>query len=244
MLPRLPPRLTIALEVAFFVATLVLALIWNADPDGRWEPALALVFVATAGLEIYRRRAPAGPQDRFATPADRLRHRERLRQLLQEEIYNCRAKGLRQDVIVRDAARVDVYPDTDPNDTGISAWFRVGLIDTYERGICLGLRYGGLKACEGGYRFVDYVNDEAADRTVLLIGNVPYDSIVEVNLDGDKIYGYPHIFCHFDHAGEPYERLWFAERKQLTETHPYFELVAEYEDVKRNNPTDGELHFF
>lgn len=42
MLPRLPPRLTIALEVAFFVATLVLALIWNADPDGRWEPALAL----------------------------------------------------------------------------------------------------------------------------------------------------------------------------------------------------------
>ena len=243
-MPRPFPRLIVGLELAFFALTLVLVIVWNADPDGDWEPALALVAVATAGLEICRRRMPSAPGDRFASPAERLRHRERLRQLLQEEIYNCRAKGLRQDVIVRDAARVDVYPDTDANDTGISAWFRVGLIDTYERGICLGLRYGGLKACEGGYRFVDYVNDEAADRTVLLIGNVPYDSIVEVNLDGDKIYGYPHIFCHFDHAGEPYERLWFAERKQLTEIHPYFELVAEYEDVKRNNPTDGELHFF
>ena len=142
-MPRPFPRLIVGLELAFFALTLVLVIVWNADPDGDWEPALALVAVATAGLEICRRRMPSGPGDRFASPAERLRHRERLRQLLQEEIYTCRAKGLRQDVIVRDADRVDVYPDTDPGEKGISAWFRVGLIDTYERGICLGLRYGG-----------------------------------------------------------------------------------------------------
>lgn len=34
MLPRPSLRLTIVLEVAFFLATLVLALIWNADPEG------------------------------------------------------------------------------------------------------------------------------------------------------------------------------------------------------------------
>lgn len=243
-MPRLPLRLTIALELAFFVATLALAIVWNADPQGNWEPALALVLVATAGLEIYRRLLPAAPRERFPSVAARLQHRERLRQLLQERIYECRGKGLRQDVIVRDADRVDHYPDLDGTDKGVSPWFRAGLIDTYERGICVGLRYGGLKACEGGYRFVDYVNGEASDRTALLIGNIPYDAIVEVNLDGDKVYGYPQIFCHYDYAGEPYERTWFAERKDLTETHPYYEPVAEYDAVRRNNPTDGELHFF
>lgn len=94
-MPRPFPRLIVGLELAFFALTLVLVIVWNADPDGDWEPALALVAVATAGLEIYRRRMPSAPGDRFASLADRLRHRERLRQLLQEEIYTCRAQALR-----------------------------------------------------------------------------------------------------------------------------------------------------
>ncbi len=62
-MPRLSLRLLIALELACFVTTLVLAVVWNADPDGAWEPALALVAVATAGLEIYRRSSSQGTRD-------------------------------------------------------------------------------------------------------------------------------------------------------------------------------------
>jgi hypothetical protein len=180
---------------------------------------------------------------RFFSNAERMKHRERLRKLLQEEIYDCRAKNLRQDVIVRDVDRADSYPDTDEITRGISPWFKAGLIDTYDKGVLLGLRYGGLKECEEGYRFVDFVNGEKSDRTALLVANVPYDSIAEVNMDGDEYYSFPHIYCHFDFDGQPYECMWFAERKHLNESHPYFEKIADYEEVVRNNPTDGNLHF-
>jgi hypothetical protein len=232
-----------AIEILLFCTTLVFAVIWFRDPAGNWEPLLAIFGCATVGIELLRRFGPAQRTDRFTSNAERLKHRERLRQLLQDEIYNCRAKNLRQDVIVRDVDRADSYPDTSEADKGISPWFRVGLIDTYDKGVLMGLRYGGLKECNGGYRFVDFVNEEQSDRTALLVANVPYDSIAEVNLDGDEYYNFPHIYCHFDFGGQPYERMWFAERKQITETHPYFEKIADYEDVVRNNPTDGKLYF-
>jgi len=230
-------------EIFFFVATVVLAIVWYTHPRGNWEPLLALAGTGTVGMELYRRLRPKSKNDRFASNVERIQHRERLRKLLQDEIYNCRAKELRQDVIVRDVKRVDNYPNVDEESKGISPWFRVGLIDTYDRGILLGLRYGGLKECEAGYRFVDFVNEEKSDCTVLLVGNVPYDSIAEVNMDGDEYYNYPHIYCNFDFDGQPYEKLWFAERKYLSETHPYYAKVADYADVVRNNPTDGELFF-
>lgn len=62
-------------------------------------------------------------------------------------------------------------------------------------------------------------------------------------MDGDEYYSFPHIYCHFDFNGQPYEHMWFAQRKQTTETHPYFEKIADYDDVVRNNPTDGNLYF-
>ena len=236
-------RVVKAIEILLFCATAVLAIIWYRDPAGNWEPLLAISACATAGLDLFRRFGPVQRADRFSSNAERLKHRERLRQLLQDEIYNCRSKKLRQDVIVRDVDRADSYPDTSDTGKGISPWFRVGLIDTYDKGVLLGLGYGGLKECDGGYRFVDFVNEEKSDRTALLVANVRYDSIAEVNLDGDEYYNFPHIYCHFDFNGQPYERMWFAEQKQITETHPYFEKIADYDDVVRNNPTDGKLYF-
>ena len=232
-----------AIEILLFCATVVLAVVWYLDPAGNWEPLLTILACTTAGVELVRRFGPIQRADRFPSNAERLKHRERLRQLLQDEIFNCRVKQLRQDVIVRDVDRADSYPDTSDGGKGISPWFRVGLIDTYDKGVLLGLRYGGLKECAGGYRFVDFVNEEKSDRTALLVANVPYDSIAEVNLEGDEYYNFPHIYCHFDFDGQPYKSMWFAERKQITETHPYFEKIADYEDVVRNNPTEGKLYF-
>lgn len=236
-------QVTCVVEILLFCATVFLAVTWYERPDGNWAPLVALAGLGTTGTELYRRYAPKSRDERFSSDVERIKNRERLRKILQEEIYKCRANKLRQDVIIRDMTRFDNYPDTDEEDTGISPWFRVELIDTYDKGILLGLRYGGLKECDGGYRFTDFVNGEKSDRTVLLVGNVPYDSIAEVNLDGDQYYQFPHIYCHFDFRGQPYKKLWFAERKQLSETHPYFAKVADYEDVVRNNPTDGKFYF-
>jgi len=226
-----------------WLVTAILVLVWVLNPEGPWEPWLALIALATTGFDaLYAWLKPPLPA-RFTSNGERARHREHLRQVLQEEIYRRRAQDLRSDVIIRDVDRPNEYPDLSPDDRTISAWFRLGLIDTYSKGIRVGLRHGGLKACDGGYRFVDFVNGESSDLTVLLLGEIPYDSIATVNLDGDEIYPYAHIYCHFDFEGEPYERLWFGQRVEVTDTTFYYELVASYDEVIRNNPTDGPLHF-
>ena len=198
-----------------------------------------LTFVVT---ELYRRYGPKNSGARFASEGARIQHREALRKPVLEEIYKCRAEGLRQDVIVRHVDRVDSYPDIDPNAKGIFPWFRVGMVDMYERGIVLCLRIGGLKESEDGYRLVDYVNNEPADFTAWLMANVPYDSIAAINFEGDKYYHYPHIFCYYDFNGEPYERKWFAQKVDQPHGHPYFKEIASYEEVARNNP-EGQLWF-
>ena len=47
---------------------------------------------------------------------------------------------LRPDVIIRDVLRIDDYPELSEK-KGISSWFKVGLLDTYDRGILLGLEW-------------------------------------------------------------------------------------------------------
>lgn len=160
-----------------------------------------------------------------------------------DAVATTRAEKLRQDAIIRNVDRLDSYPNPDEKERGISPWFRIELVDTYERGIILCLGIGGLKECPGGYRFVDHANREKSDRTALLMANVPYDSIEAVNIDGDNYYNYPHIYCYFDFSGEPYERKWFADQIDLPHGHPYFKEIAEYADVSKNNPTEGPLYF-
>lgn len=113
----------------------------------------------------------------------------------------------------------------------------------YERGIVLCLSIGGLKECDGGYRFVDYANDEKSDVTAWLMADVPFDSIEAVNMEGDKYYYFPHIYCYFDFGGEPYEKKWFAEKIDQDHGHPYFKKIADYDEVVRNNPKEGALYF-
>lgn len=240
---QLANRYLLVVEAVAFAGTVLVAAIWYHDPGGNWEPLVAISGLVAVGVDIYRRFARSALKTRFESNAARIQHRESLRQALQEEIYRCRAEKLRQDVIIRHVDRVDSYPNLDPDEAGISPWFRASLVDTYERGIVLCLQIGGLKKAMTGYRYVDHVNGEKSDVTAWLLTDVPYDSIVSVNIDGDKYYSYPHIYCHFDFNGEPYERKWFAEKEDLPHGHPYFKQLASYDEVVRNNPTEGDLYF-
>jgi hypothetical protein len=238
---RMKPLLYI--EVAGFVAAAVFAVVWLTQPQGNWEPIVVLCGLTGAASEIARRVLRRRPAGRFESSGARIRHRETLRKEFEREINKCHAENLRQDVVVRHVDRVDSYPDIDENESGISPWFRVALVDTYERGIVVCLRIGGLVECDGGYRFVDYVNGEQPDLNVWLMGDVPYDSIEAVNTEGDQNYCFPHIYCYFDFADQPYERLWFCEKIDQLSGHPYFRHVANYDEVEGNNPMEGTLNF-
>ncbi len=41
-----------------------------------------------------------------------------------------------------------------------------------------------------------------------MIGNIPYDNIVEVDLEGDEFYNFPNFYCEFNNLGQPYEEVW------------------------------------
>jgi hypothetical protein len=175
---------------------------------------------------------------RRLTTAQLVAKREEMRQEIEEKLRENKRRAF--DVIVHDVKRIDEYPDLDEKNKGISAWFRCGLIDTYHRGILLGLSGIGLKYDERKQlRYVNYKNSEQPDINLMLTGYVPYENIEAINWDGDKIYNKPHIYCYFDHKkGQPYEKMAFCEERELNKM-PYYTEIAAYEPIFKRSKKLG-----
>lgn len=237
-MPALPIRthLIVALELGAFLASLILAALWMFEPAGPYEPYLvgtSLIFVVTEAFRRYEGKL-FHTEGVERTPAERVRHHDSLRTQFKEEIDRCRAEKLRKDVIIRHVNRLDAYPDT-KEAPGISPWFKVGLLDTYHMGIRVGLGWHGLIESPGGLRRADYKKTEKGELTALLMGDIPYDFIESMNTRGDEYYHLPHIYCHFAHRGEPYQRLFYAQEVDMGHGHSYWKEIATYEKVDRNS---------
>jgi hypothetical protein len=179
----------------------------------------------------------------FASAADKIKHREALRKEFENKLSEIWAKKLRSDVIIRDVDRVDGYLNTNEDEIGISAWFRVGLLETYTRGVRVLLRIGMLTQTDNGLRFTDYKAGEKGEIKAFLIGEIPFDSIVTVNWEGDEYYNFPHIYCHFDHEGEPYERVILCEKVDMGHGHTYYKEIAEYDEIRKESKESGIEYF-
>lgn len=139
------------------------------------------------------------------------------------------SKKLRTDVIIRDMRRIDKYPDIEEK-KGISPWFRLGLCDIYERGIMVGMGWDAIVKEDEGYRHERWPGGEINSEKVILMGFIPFESIESVDWDGDGYYSFPHIYCYFEHRGEPYERTMFC-RKQELDGWPYYTEVVDRKSV-------------
>jgi hypothetical protein len=131
--------------------------------------------------------------------------------------------------------RMDRYPhDTSTRGGKVSPWFRLGLIDTYEKGFMAGLGWHGLAtdAQTGELRYADESRGEKAEINLMVTGYIPYENVESVDWDGDKYYDYPHVYCYFDFNGEPYERVGFCEKREL-DGHEYFTELADYKAVRK-----------
>jgi hypothetical protein len=174
-------------------------------------------------------------------PQQKIELRQKWKPRFEEHIRDHFARKLRSDVIIRDVKRVDQYPDIKEDEKGISAWFRLGLVGTYHRGILVAFQWNKLvKAGEGEFRFLDCDNDkqEAKDDAlkVLQIGMIPFENIEDVDFEGDEYYNYPHIYCHFATKGEPYERVAYFTQNQLFEDSlPYHTEVVEAKAVRKTS---------
>lgn len=229
-------RLMLAAEGIAFIFCVGATILWILDPSGPYAPyftASTLIFIATDVARRYE-----GKVFKFEgvvrTPSERVHHREKLRKEFEEEIYRCRRDNLRKDVIIRHVNRLDQYPDV-KDEKGISPWFKLGLLDTYHGGIKVALRWVELVA-EGDYlRVPDFTSGERGDVKAVLMGNIPYDFIESINVGGDEYYYLPHIYCHYAHKGEPYERLYYAQKVDMGHGHTFWREIASYDDVEKRS---------
>jgi hypothetical protein len=233
-MPPLPIRthLIVAIELAAFLAFLVLAALWVLNPAGPYEPltfATGLILLATEAIRRYEGKL-FKVEGVHRAPSERVQHQEALRTQFQDHIAEHRAKKLRKDVIIRHVNRMDSYPNVEER-PGISPWFKLGLLDTYHMGIIVGLGWHGLITCKDGLRRADYKAGEQGDVTAMLTGEIPYDYIDAMNPRGDEYYYLPHIFCQFANRGEPYERLFYTQEVDMGHGHSYWKEIATYGEV-------------
>jgi hypothetical protein len=177
---------------------------------------------------------------RHLTPAQRIAARHKWKPLFEDEIRKTFRAGLRKDVIVRDVRRVDQYPQTKEG-RGISAWFRVGLVATYYRGIQLGLGWVGLTYDQelGGWRYTNYAANEEPELRAIRMGNVPYEQIEGVDWNGDEYYNCPHLYCYFDQRRQPCESIaLYTEHEHPSPGNPpYYREVEDYKGIVRRTKT-------
>jgi len=230
-----------SIEIVVLILCAYFGYAWTQDPEGNYEPWLFLGGLALLALEVFRRYEIQfiKREGKELTPGELVEHSEELRKQFQKEIYKCRAENLRKDVIIRHVNRMDSYPEVEDKNKGISPWYRAGLIDTYHKGILIGLRFGTLSEGPGGWRYTDYKKGESGDIKVYLVGKIPYEYIEGVNFDGDEYYYFPHIFCHFANKGEPYKELVFCEELDMGNGHNYYKEVAQYAEVHENSKSWG-----
>lgn len=161
----------------------------------------------------------------------------RLRQQWKDEIEARLGKAdAYSEAIIRDVKRADSYPQLSDKEKGISAWFRVGLLGTYHRGIQVGLRIEGLvKDPAVGWRLYDPASEEA-DVNAHVVGLIPFERIVNIDWVGDEYYYVPHLYCRFTGPKkQPYEQVVFSEKRKIDRPGAsdivYFSEIAKYDDV-------------
>ena len=175
---------------------------------------------------------------RRLSPQKTLTLRAKWRPLFTEWLQLHNYKKLRTDVIIRDIKWMDSYPKTTET-KGSSAWFRSGVIDTYEKGIMLGLGTYELVYDEQKDVYYYPPNGKRGNTRLTFTGFVPFKNIESVDWDGDQYYSYPHIYCHFDGKDkQPYERLSFCERR-TSDKHTYFTEIVPLEEVRRETKRRG-----
>lgn len=184
-----------------------------------FEPLVGLLL-GGGGIIANFDAFPLRNKGRNLSPEQKIALRDRWRPVFRDYFQKLARDQRRTDVIVHDVARLDTYPDIDEKEKGISSWFRVGFLGSYDTGIQLGLRWTNLVQDGDAWREDD--NEQPGSIKVMVVAEVPFEAIESFNADGDDYYRQPHIFCHFDFDGSPYRRLYYGEERQVFPNSPYF----------------------
>lgn len=182
-------------EVNIMTASILEAELYARHPD---------ILYAFFGVQVLGKRAVT-----VAKVKQRLAMKKKVERELTRALRN-RASA----VIIHDVHRGDIYPGLDSHTPGISPWFKLEYFQTYYRGIsfCLDVVTVLVEQETGRWRLTEY-NSNAPTGWVKInafqLGNIPYDNVVDFDVDGDEYYPFPHLYCEFSNLGQPYEEIWY-----------------------------------
>lgn len=184
-----------------------------------FEPLVG-ILLGGVGIAANAGAYPLLKKGRNLTPEQKIALRDKWRPVFRDYFQKLARDQRRTDVIVHDVARLDTYPNVDEKGRGISSWFRVGFLGSYDTGILLGLRWTNL--VQDGDVWHEDDDKQPGSIKVMVVAEVPFEVIEFFNPDGDDYYGKPHVFCHFDYNGSPYKRRYYGEERQVFPNSPYW----------------------
>lgn len=108
-----------------------------------------------------------------------------------------------------------LYPGIDDEAVGISSWFKVEMYNFYHNGIEVILSIKGVLINDDDeWDIVESNDQQRKDKyrsyKSFEIGRIPYENIIDYELDGDEYYKCPHVYVDFSNNGMPYEDIVYS----------------------------------
>lgn len=140
-------------------------------------------------------------------------------QINQVKLRNNPNEKFKYDMILIRSIDDTSYPNNDDIfATKISPWFKIPLYDFYHNGIEVLLNRHiwntAIVDANGKWKIIDKNKkiDKKKFKKIELaaVGRIPFDNIIDYDLEPDGINNEPHIYCDFKNNGEPYEEIIYV----------------------------------
>ena len=132
----------------------------------------------------------------------------RNRDEVRERLDNPWKKFNHTEVLIR-----SIYDKAYPYDNTLlnndySGYYKAEVFDFYHNGLMV-RAYPYAEDIK--YKQLNYETDEyeIIDIRAEILGCIPYENIIDYDIEGDEYYNYPHIFCEFINVTDPYEKLTY-----------------------------------
>lgn len=127
---------------------------------------------------------------------------------LEERLHKPWTKFISTKVLIR-SIYDKAYPDENTllnND--FTGYYKAEIYDFYHNGLMVReFPY----ARDIKYKLQEYDSEEfeIVDVHVEIFGCIPFENIIEYDIEGDEYYNYPHLFCDFVNVSDPYEKIMY-----------------------------------
>lgn len=101
----------------------------------------------------------------------------------------------------------NAYPDNNTLlNKDYTGYFRAEVYNFYHNGLMVRAHPYGKTV---KYKCVEEDSDkyEIIEIDIEVIGCIPFENIIDYDMDGDEYYRYPHLYCDFIHVSDPFEKI-------------------------------------